>query len=96
MTTIIILCAMILLNMLSGFVKLKKFQKSEKNSEVGGWVKPQLGLLFFLEILCFRVFSVVFMLQKKNKKLDRGVGGWDMAIRVFLGFLDFFQLDKTP
>ena len=26
-----------------GFVKLKKFPKSEKNSEVGGWVKPQLG-----------------------------------------------------
>ena len=29
---------------LRGFVKLKKFQKSEKNSEVGGWVKPQIGL----------------------------------------------------
>ena len=33
--------------MLRGFVKLKKFKKSEKNSEVGGWVKPQLGFQFF-------------------------------------------------
>ena len=28
---------------LRGFVKLKKIHKSEKNSEVGGWVRPQLG-----------------------------------------------------
>ena len=27
---------------LRGFVKLKTIQKSEKNSEVGGWVKPQI------------------------------------------------------
>ena len=27
-----------------GFVKLKKIPKSEKNSEVCGWVNPQLGL----------------------------------------------------
>ena len=27
--------------MLRGFAKLKIFQKSEKNSEVGGWVKPK-------------------------------------------------------
>ena len=26
------------------FVKLKKSKKSEKNSEVGGWVKPQLEI----------------------------------------------------
>ena len=45
---------------LRGFVKLKKIQKSEKNSEVGGWLKPQLGLLFFSEILCFFYFCVVF------------------------------------
>ena len=29
-----------------GFVKLKKIQKSLKNSEVGGWVKPQLESVF--------------------------------------------------
>ena len=28
---------------LRGFVKLKKNKKSEKNSDVGEWVKPQLG-----------------------------------------------------
>ena len=28
---------------LPGFVKLKSFQKSMKNSEVGGSVKPKLG-----------------------------------------------------
>ena len=33
--------------MFRGFVKLKKFKKIAKNSEVGGWVKPQLGFFFF-------------------------------------------------
>ena len=28
---------------LRGFVNLKKIKKTEKNSEVDGWVKPQLG-----------------------------------------------------
>ena len=56
---------------LRGFVKLKKFQKFEKNSEVGGWVKPQLGF-FFVEILCFLcvffcVFSCFKMIKNKNK-----------------------------
>ena len=31
------------IGLLRGFVKLKTIQKSEKNSEVGGWVKPQFG-----------------------------------------------------
>ena len=39
-----------------GFVKLKKIQKSEKNSEVGGWVMPKHG--FFVCFLC--VFFVSF------------------------------------
>ena len=52
-STLMLVCARVI--HISGFVKLKKFQKSEKNSEVGGWVKPQLGFLFFL-ILCFFVF----------------------------------------
>ena len=43
---------------LRGFVKLKKFRKSEKNSEMGGWVKPQLIILFL--ILCYFVFFFVF------------------------------------
>ena len=58
-----------------GFVKLKKFQKSE---EVDGWVKPQLGLLFFWEMLCFLcVFFCCFHVSKK--KLGRGMGGCDLA-----------------
>ena len=32
---------------LRDFVELKQIQKSEKNSEVGGWVKSQLGFVFF-------------------------------------------------
>ena len=31
---------------LRDFVKLKKIQQSEKNSEVGGWVQPQLKFCF--------------------------------------------------
>ena len=42
-----------------GFFKLKKFQKFAKNSEVDGWVKPQLGFFFFL-ILCFSCFLCCF------------------------------------
>ena len=33
----------IIIYILRGFVKLKNSKKTEKNSEVGGWVKPQLG-----------------------------------------------------
>ena len=58
---------------------LKKFQKSEKNSEVGGgWFKPQLGLKkFFGNVVFLCVFCVVFMFSNvSKKKLDRGwVGG---------------------
>ena len=50
-----------------GFVKLKKIQKSEKNSEVGGWVKPQLGLNF-LNSCVFLCFLCCFHLSKCFKK----------------------------
>ena len=37
----------IIINVLvRGFLKLEKIKKSEKNSEVVGWVKPQLGFFF--------------------------------------------------
>ena len=49
-------------------IKFKKIQKSEKNSEVGGWVQPQLGFRFFLKFCVFVcVFYVVFMFPKKIK-----------------------------
>ena len=56
-----------------GFVKLKKSQKSVKNSEVGGWVKPQLG--FIGNIVFFCVAFVVVHVSRK-KKLDSRVGVW--------------------
>ena len=58
-------------NIFRGFVKLKKIQKSEKNSEVGRWVKPELGFGFFLLLYMF----------KKN-----GYGGGVWPIGGFLGF----------
>ena len=64
-------------NAIRGFVKLKKFQKSEKNPEVGGWVKPQLGFNFFLEMLCFLCFlCVVFMFPRKKQ----WIGGWVVMV----------------
>ena len=81
------------------FVKLRKFQKSEKNSEVGGGSNPNSD--FFLgNFAFFRVFCVVICrctcFQKIFKKwIGRWLGGvW--PIRVFLGFLECFQLDNTP
>ena len=53
-------------HILRGLVNLKKGNKSEKNSKVGGWIKPQLGF--------FCVWPIQF----------------------FLGFILFYQLDKTP
>ena len=73
-----------------GFVKLNKFQKSEKNSEVGGWVKPQLGFLFFFgNSVFFVLLFLLYMFQRKKKWVGVWVGVvW--TIRVFLGFLEFF------
>ena len=73
--------------LLRGFVKLKKIQKSEKNSEVGGCIKPQLGLLFFWRcVFCDFFFLLLYMFPKKIKNW---IGGWVFGvwpIRVFLGF----------
>ena len=65
-----------------GFVKMKKFQKSEKNEKkVGGWVKPQLECFF---VLFFDIVNFFFF---------KWIEGWEggvWPIRVFLGFLDYF------
>ena len=49
---------------LRGFVKLKKKQISEKNMEVDGCVKPQLGFLFFVEFSCVCFFVCCFHVCK--------------------------------
>ena len=78
----------------NGFCQVKK---NPKKSEVGGCIKPQIGLFFFLEILCFLCFLCFFVVVHISKKnwLYRGLSGWGLA-KVFLGFWDFFLLDKTP
>ena len=47
------------------FCQVKKNQNSEKNSEVGGRVKHQLGF-FFLEIFFFVLFFVAAHVSKKQ------------------------------
>ena len=51
------------MTMLRGFVKLKKIQKSEKNSESDGWVNLQLRLFsLFWKFCMFSVFLCVVFL----------------------------------
>ena len=77
-----------------GFVKLKKIQKPEKDSEVGGGSSPNANLLFWGEILRFFVFFVLFFVIVHVLKIMKNwIGGWVVGvwtIRVFLRFLDFF------
>ena len=81
----------------SGSFLIKKIQKSEKNSEVGGWVKPQLGFFSFLEISCgFCIFCCCCIcFQFFFFKWIGGLVGGVWPIRVFLGFLDFYSLTRT-
>ena len=73
--------------MLRGFVKLKN-PKIQKNSEVRGWAKLQLGFVCFLKIVCF--FVLFFAVRVSKKKMDRGWVGEVWPIRVFHGLFDFF------
>ena len=53
---------------LKGFFQVKKIKKSEKNSEVGVWVKPKLGFVFFWQ---FGVFlCCYFAVHVPKKKHD--------------------------
>ena len=48
-----------------GFCQVKKrYKKSEKNSEVGGWVKSLLGLLFVFGNVVLFVFLCCFHVSK--------------------------------
>ena len=73
----------ILLGVLS---RLKKSKNLKKNSEVGGWVKPQLEFFF---ILCF---FVCFFIHVSIKSWI--VGGWGLANPNFSRI--FFSIDKIP
>ena len=64
----------------------KKIKKSEKNSEVGGWVKPQFGFFFFGLVVV--VFFAVYVSKKNNEKMGRG-GVWVRSGQSEF-FLDFF------
>ena len=61
---------------------------------MGGWVKPQLGFFFFGGGGRYCVFFLLSCFKKK-KKLYRGWAGVICTIRVFLGFLDFFNLTRS-
>ena len=55
--------------------------------------------LFFGNVVFLCVFYGLFLLWmflKKNENWIGGLVGGVWPIRVFLGVLDFFQLDKTP
>ena len=86
------ICRLLYDIVLRGFVKLIFFFKSDRNSEVGGWVKPQLGFLFFGEILCG--FFFVVNVSKINTKLDRRVGGCDLENPSFSQIFLFFNLTR--
>ena len=54
------MCIVIRLIPVQEFCQVKKIKKSEKNSDVGGWVNPQLGFLFsgdFLLLSCFHAYK---------------------------------------
>ena len=70
------------LHTLTGFVKLKKISK------VGGWVKPQIGFVFFCGNVVFCVFLLLYMFSKKLKNLIGGEGVWCLASPSF--FTIFF------
>ena len=87
---------MLSLSLLRGFCQVKKIPKIRKKLG-SGWVgQAPTRIFFFFEILCFLcVFYIVFMFSKKNIK--KWIGEWVSGvwlIRVFLGFLDFFNLTK--
>ena len=75
-------------NKLRGFVKLKKIQKSEKNSG-SGWVGPTRILFFTGNVVLCAVF-VVLHVSKKNSKMNMGVGGCGLANLSFSRIFWFF------
>ena len=88
----------IVFNYVRVFVKSKKIQESAKNSELGGWVKPQLGFFFFWgggNFVFFVLFSC-FQILKNNWKLDRGLGGCGLTNPGFSRIFWFFFTWQDP
>ena len=77
-----------------GFIKLKKIKNSEKNLEVGGWVKPQLGFSFFGEILCFFFFFFFLHVSKTKLKRDMQVDRRGLTNPSFSRIFDLFNLTR--
>ena len=75
------------------FCQVKKIQKSEKDLEVGGWVKPQLGFIVFFGNL---VFLCCFLLMYMFKKKIEYGGGWVWSgqSEFFSDFWIFFNFTK--
>ena len=65
-----------MVHILGGFVKLKEFQKAEKNSEVGGRVMPQLEFFFgnnvFLRLPPTRGRLLVFVRSRPPARAGGG------------------------
>ena len=81
-------------DLLRGLVKLKQIQKSEKHSDWSDTKHPPPYPFFF------ETFVNMKTTQKSQNPLPKK-NSWGLThppghFRVFLGFLDFFQLDKTP
>ena len=80
---------------LRGFVKLKKSKNPRKTWKWVGRSSPNPDFFYFLLLFIFVCFVHVSKCFQKIK--NKWIGGGDCSpIRVFLKFLDFFNLTKTP
>ena len=74
--------------------QVKKIQKTEKNSEVGGWVEPQL-VFFFSNFVILCVFFVLFSCLLMFKKKKNWLGGWMGGVLTNPSFSQIFGFFST-
>ena len=68
---------------------LKQIPKSEKNSEMGGWVKPRLGFLFFFgNIVFFCVVSLVSLVLREALPATCGINTFKLPVWISSDFDD--------
>ena len=77
-----------------GVCQVKKIQKSEKNSEAGGWVTPT-RIFYFAIFRVFVLFSCFQMFPKNQKKMDRRVGGCTLINPSFSRISGFLNLQDS-